>query len=150
MDASPQVWLVGDLDFQLEHFTPHAVFSDESDAKAYAKLIDGDIHAVPLYPPQSGHPEVLTVWRCAATASVDPARDRAPETSSRTVAALHASVEEREPFRITAHQKLGPFRITIVARGIDRERVEAEVRAKYVEAREVVSARKVEPAGVGE
>jgi hypothetical protein len=141
-DVPGQVWLVGGHDFERDLFTPLAVFVDQADATAYADLVDGDIRAVPVYRPQSGHPEVVTIWRCRAVASADPAVDHPPVTFCRTLPASGITEQDRQPARFTASQERDPFAIRVIGWGTDRERVEAGVRERYDHVRDGVVAAK--------
>lgn len=59
----PVLWLVGAYDY--DSYSPHAIFSTEEDAKAFAQVIGDDVDELPLFGPGE-LPEIVEAWSAQA------------------------------------------------------------------------------------
>lgn len=68
-EPRPMLWLVGECDY--DSYSPHAVFSSEADARAFAQIIGDDVEELPLFGPGE-MPAIVEAWTAHATVVPQP------------------------------------------------------------------------------
>jgi hypothetical protein len=68
-ESRPTLWLVGEYDY--DSYSPHAVFTAEEDARAFAQAVGDEVEELPLFGPGE-QPEIVEAWVAYATVVPKP------------------------------------------------------------------------------